>query len=110
MQKIHVYTDPELNEIENLASQGYTMDAIAQSIGVNKFSFLRDYNNPALEVKDMYDSGYNDAISNNITLMKEQTSGKNGVKAIIALRGDILATKIQNIMDEIDYHRQNEDL
>lgn len=110
LKRIHIYSDSELAEITELASKGCTMASIAQAIGVNKSSFLRDYNNSSLEVREAYDSGLNEAISANISLLEDQTTGKKAVDAIMALRGDILATKIQNTMDEIDYHRQHEDL
>lgn len=110
MKKIHIYTASELAEITELASKGCSMASIAQEVGVSKSSFIRDYNNPALEVKEAYDSGLNEAVSNNITLLEGHTGGKQGVKAIQALRGDLLAAKIQNTMDEIDYFRENEEL
>lgn len=110
LQTIHIYTDSELTEIQNMAAQGCTMASIAQSLGVKKSSFFRDYNNLATGVKDAYDTGLNEAITNNASLLEEQTEGKQAVKAIMALRGDILATKIQNTMDEIDYQRSHEEL
>lgn len=110
MQTIHIYTSSQLAKITELASKGCSMAYIAQEIGVSKSSFIRDYNNPALEVKEAYDSGLNEAVSNNITLLEGHTGGKQGVKAIQALRGDLLAAKIQNTMDEIDYFRENEEL
>jgi hypothetical protein len=110
MKPIHIYSDAELAEITELASKGCSMESIAQAIGVSKSSFFRDYNNPALEVMEAYDSGLNEAVSKNITLLESHTGGKQGVKAIQALRGDLLAAKIQNTIDEISYFRENEDL
>lgn len=113
MQIIHVYTDSELALITEYAAKGCTMASIAQAIGVSKSSFFRDYNNPALGVKKAYDLGFNEARSDNHADMDDiagDTESKERVKALMAIREDIVATKIQNAMDEIDYYRENEDL